>query len=401
MDGNNSSRNPLERVRLVNITSHEQVRDTGVGRMPVSGLPESRWETSYAHIVMERHQALISSPVFRGIRRSWLRTFSRRTPFASVDEWTRFAASWLDEHEQHRRQLETDAALLAARFAVPTWHILPSLFINGYRPESGQTPLDLRYPRTSIVISGPASELFDSLHQPAIDRDIQVIWEPFRGIEDQAEVGHQALGVVELPLDMPMAEAVRLTRRSLRAIKYTMKQVGASLCGPPNGAPHIRAHLAYHGSDDDLLGKIILAAGSEGMPVAREAGVDLDQEAPGWTANPLSYLSTRIRFSPDVRSVDLVLATRAGVKAGRAVCRALGVDVGQRVRSAPLVQLSSTLGIEGTRLPDRGLGDLVLSQLRGFPRESGRSTDEANKMMSTVKSRRNQVLDRFRKKGLY
>ena len=125
----------------------------------------------------------------------------------------------------------------------------------------------------------------------------------------------------------------------------------------------------------------------------------LGQEAPGCNANPLSYLSTRIRFSPDVRSVDLVLATRAGVKGGRAVCRSLGVDVGQRVRSAPLVQLSSTLGIEGTRLPDRGLGDLVLSQLRGFPRESGRSTDEANKMMSTVKSRRNQVLDRFRKRG--
>jgi len=95
--------------------------------MPVSGLPESHWETSYAHIVMERHQALILSPVFRGIRRSWLRMFSRRTPFASADEWTRFSALWLDEHEQHRRQLETDAALLAARFAVPTWHILPSL----------------------------------------------------------------------------------------------------------------------------------------------------------------------------------------------------------------------------------------------------------------------------------
>jgi hypothetical protein len=135
------------------------------------------------------------------------------------------------------------------------------------------------------------------------------------------------------------------------------------------------------------------------MPVAREAGVDLDQEVPGWTANPLSYLSTRIRFSPDVRSVDLVLAARAGVKAGRAVCRALGVDV-ERVRSAPLAQLSSTLGIEGTRLPDRGLGDLVLSQLRGFPRESGRPTDETKKMMTTVKSRRNQVLNRFRKKGL-
>ena len=85
VDGNNSSPDPLERVRLVNITSHEQARDTGVGRMSVSGLPESHWETSYAHIVMERHQALISSPVFRGMRRSWLRMFSRRTPFASVD----------------------------------------------------------------------------------------------------------------------------------------------------------------------------------------------------------------------------------------------------------------------------------------------------------------------------
>ena len=52
------------------------------------------------------------------------------------------------------------------------------------------------------------------------------------------------------------------------------------------------------------------------------------------------------------------------------------------------------------RLPDRGLGDLVMDQLEGFPGESGKPTDEAKKMMSMVKSRRNQVLDRFRKKGL-
>ena len=108
----------------------------------------------------------------------------------------------------------------------------------------------------------------------------------------------------------------------------------------------------------------------------------------------------RINFSPDVRSAELVRATRSALRAGRRVCRHLGVDVGERVRPAPLVRLTEALGLDGVKTPHRGLGDLVLDQLQGFPRESGRPTDEARRLMSRVKSRRNQVLDRFKKKGL-
>jgi len=53
------------------------------------------------------------------------------------------------------------------------------------------------------------------------------------------------------------------------------------------------------------------------------------------------------------------------------------------------------------RAPTRGFHTRLLTLfLEGFTGESGRPTDEAKKMMSMIKSRRNQVLDRFKKKGL-
>ena len=368
--------------------------------MPGDSLERSYWDTSHAHIVMERHRALLASPVFRRLRRRWLSMFARRTPFTSIDRWLAFSTPWLDEHEDRRSQLEKDADILAARFAIPTWHVIPSLFISGYRPESGQTPLDLRYPRTSVLISGPASNVFDVLHRSAAGSDVQVVWEPFSASKGTSNGRCCLAGAIDLPVEMPMAEAVRIARRSLRVIRCASKQVEESISEAPHGTPRISTSLVYHGFDPDLLGKIDLAATQEGLPVIQEPGPGPDQGVPHQTPNPLSYLMTRISFSPDVRSAELVRATRAALRAGRQVCRALGVDVGQRVRPAPLVRLTEALGLDGVRLPDRGLGDLVMDQLEGFPGESGRPTDEAKKMMSMVKSRRNQVLDRFRKKGL-
>jgi len=362
-------------------------------------MEESYWDTSYAHIVMERHQALLASPVFRKLRRRWLSMFARHTPFTSVDQWLAFSTPWLDEHQDRRIELEEDADILAARFAIPTWHVIPSLFISGYRPESSQAPLDLRYPRTSVLISGPASNVFDTLRGSLAGSDAQVIWQPFAATEGTLSGVGRVVGAVDLPIEMPTAEAAQLTRRSLRVIRYAGKQVEESF-GESTGTPRISTSLVYHGSDVGLLGKIDLAATQEGLPVIQEPGPGPDHGVPHQTPNPISYLMTRISFSPDVRSADLVRATRAALRAGRQVCRALGVDVGQRVRPAPLVQLTEALGLDGVRLPDRGLGDLVMDQLEGFPGESGKPTDEAKKMMSMVKSRRNQVLDRFRKKGL-
>ena len=359
----------------------------------------SYWDTSHARIVMERHQALLASPAFRRLRGRWLGMFARRSPFTSVDQWLAFSTPWLGEHQDRRRQLEKDAETLASRFAIPTWHIIPSLFITGYRPESGQAPLDLRYPRTSVVISGPASNVFDTLRGSLAGSDVQVIWQPFAATEGTLSGVGRVVGAVDLPIEMPTAEAAQLTRRSLRVIRYAGKQVEESF-GESTGTPRISTSLVYHGSDVGLLGKIDLAANQEGLPVIQEPGPGPDHGVPHQTPNPISYLMTRISFSPDVRSADLVRATRAALRTGRQVCKTLGVDVGQRVRPAPLVQLTEALGLDGVRLPDRGLGDLVMDQLEGFPGESGKPTDEAKKMMSMVKSRRNQVLDRFRKKGL-
>ena len=246
------------------------------------------------------------------------------------------------------------------------------------------------------MISGPASNVFDTLRGSLAGSDVQVIWQPFAATEGTLSGVGRVVGAVDLPIEMPTAEAAQLTRRSLRVIRYAGKQVEQPF-GESTGTRRISTSLVYHGSDVGLLGKIDLAANQEGLPVIQVPGSGLDY---GVAPNPLSCLMTRVSFSPDVRSAELVRATRAALRTGRQVCKTLGVDVGQRIRIAPLVQLTEALGLDGVRLPDRGLGDLVMDQLEGFTGESGRPTDEAKKMMSMVKSRRNQVLDRFRKKGL-
>ena len=223
-------------------------------------MEESYWDTSHAHIVMERHQALLASPLFRKLRRRWLSMFARHTPFTSVDQWLAFSTPWLDEHEDCRSQFEKDEDILAARFAIPTWHVIPSLFISGYRPESSQAPLDLRYPRTSVVISGPASNVFDVLHRSAAGSDVQVVWEPFSASKGTSNGRCCLAGAIDLPVEIPMAEAVRIARRSLRVIRRASKQVEESIDESPHGAPRISTGLVYHGSDLDLLGKIDLAA---------------------------------------------------------------------------------------------------------------------------------------------
>ena len=249
------------------------------------------------------------------------------------------------------------------------------------------------------MISGPASDVFDVLHRSVAGSDVQVVWEPFPASEGLSDDKCRLVGAIDLPVEMPTVEAARLVRRSLRVIRYASKQIRLA-SGKLDGTPWIRTGLVYHGSDVDLLGKISTAATQESLQVTQEPGPGPNHGVPHETPNPLSYLMTRVRFSPDVHSAELVRATRVVLRAGRRVCRHLGVDVGERVRPAPLVRLTEALGLDGVKTPHRGLGDLVLDQLQGFPRESGRPTDEARRLMSRVKSRRNQVLDRFKKKGL-
>ena len=117
-------------------------------------------------------------------------------------------------------------------------------------------------------------------------------------------------------------------------------------------------------------------------------------------SNPLSYLRMQIRFSPDVTAVDLTAMSRLCSRSGRQLARAAGVDLGKRIITAPVTQLANRLKVNGRKLPPRGLGDLVMDDIEGFPRESSKPTDQARRLKASAKSRRNQILDRFRKKGL-
>jgi len=82
------------------------------------------------------------------------------------------------------------------------------------------------------------------------------------------------------------------------------------------------------------------------------------------------------------------------------VLKAVGLDLGQRLRPSSLVELTRVLQVDGGKLPRRGLGDLAEDQL-GLPAAvNGHLTPKAKKSIGLAKSRRNKIRRRLVKKAL-
>ena len=118
----------------------------------------------------------------------------------------------------------------------------------------------------------------------------------------------------------------------------------------------------------------------------------------GWV--PLANVRMEIHFAPDVGAEALVRFVKGAIKNARMALKAVGLDLGQRLRPASVVGLSRELQVDGTRLTRQGLGDIVEEQLGAFPEVNGHLTPEGRKAKGQAKSRRNQIKDRLVKKGL-
>jgi hypothetical protein len=203
---------------------------------------------------------------------------------------------------------------------------------------------------------------------------------------------------VELPMEIPSSDAVSIVRRSRRHAIDSLKLARIPITESTDDGVSISA-VCYSNmpNSTDLVSQ---ASNLAGLPVEFEPYLYANDQPNQLNPNPLSYLRMKIRFSPIVSAKDLVAKTRETNQSARVIIRALGVNIGQRLRPSPLTKLASRLKVDGNKLPQRGLGDLILDDIQGFPNESCRPTEQAQVLSSKAKSRRNQVLQRFREKGM-
>ena len=341
---------------------------------------------------------MTSSVDFLTIQRKWLRIVNRRSPFGSFDKWLSATAELLKQ-QHHHDALTSDVHLLSDQFGLPDWYIRAALFTNGKLLTTTNNytfPKDVRYPKTALVISGPITESLIKLGSILYERDINLEWETapgcFTGMNKPVVVS------VELPMEIPSSDAVSIVRRSRRHAIDSLKLARIPITESTDEGVSISA-VCYSNmpNSTDLVSQ---ASNLAGLPVEFEPYLYANDQPNQLNPNPLSYLRMKIRFSPIVSAKDLVAKTRETNQSARVIIRALGVNIGQRLRPSPLTKLASRLKVDGNKLPQRGLGDLILDDIQGFPNESCRPTEQAQVLSSKAKSRRNQVLQRFREKGM-
>ena len=107
-----------------------------------------------------------------------------------------------------------------------------------------------------------------------------------------------------------------------------------------------------------------------------------------------------IQFAPDVGAETLVRLVKSAIMNARLTLKVVGLDLGQRLRPSPLIELSRILLVDGGRLARRGLGNLAEEQLGTSAVVNGHLTPEAEKSIGLAKSRRNEIRRRLFKKAL-
>ena len=114
---------------------------------------------------------------------------------------------------------------------------------------------------------------------------------------------------------------------------------------------------------------------------------------------PLANVRMEIQSAPDVGAETLVRLVKSATMNARLALKVVGLDLGQRLRPSPLIELRWILLVDGGRLARRGLGNLAEEQLGASAVVNGH-LPEAEKSIGLAKSRRNEIRRRLVKKAL-
>ncbi len=362
----------------------------------------------YSRLVLERFHAMLANPQFSRVRRRWLRHLGRRRPFANIDDWVDRESEWRKNDPKSRDELTLDVTALSESFGVAHWHVLWAIFVREYDPldsVGSMFPLDVWHPRSHILVTAPEPGLVENLQRLAQGTGILIGLQPAADNLEHRSCGGGLEGLlleVNLPLEFPQDLAVLTVRHTLASGKDIIRSAGFHLTvrvrtGNPG---KINSTLVVCAGDESVLTKLEAACAAHGLQLRIDTGREMpDQDkSHGWV--PLANVRMEIHFAPDVGAEALVRFVKGAIKNARMALKAVGLDLGQRLRPASVVGLSRELQVDGTRLTRQGLGDIVEEQLGAFPEVNGHLTPEGRKAKGQAKSRRNQIKDRLVKKGL-
>ena len=360
----------------------------------------------YSRLVLERFHAMLANPKCSRVRRKWLRHLGRQRPFANIDDWVDRENVWRGNDPKSRCELTLDVTALSESFAFAHWHVLLALFVREYDPVSkvgSMFPLDVWHPRSHILVTAPEPGLVENLQRLAVETGILIGLQPAADtLEPRSDRGglDGILLEVNLPLEFPPDLVVLAVRCTLATGKDIIRAAGFQLplrVRTGDSGNKNNATLVVCAGDDSVLTKLEAACAAHELQLRIDQMRDQTSDH-GWA--PLANVRMEIQFAPDVGAETLVRFVKSAIMNARLALKVVGLDLGQRLRSSPLIELSRILQVDGGRLARRGLGDLAEEQLGTSAVVNGHLTPEAEKSIGLAKSRRNKIRRRLVKKAL-
>ena len=360
----------------------------------------------YSRLVLERFHAMLANPKFSRVRRKWLRHLGRQRPFANIDDWVDRENEWRGNDPKSRGELTLDVTALSESFAFAHWHVLLALFVREYDPVSqvgSMFPLDVWHPRSHILVTAPEPGLVENLQRLAVETGILIGLQPAADtLEPRSDRGglDGILLEVNLPLEFPPDLVVLAVRCTLATGKDIIRAAGFQLplrVRTGDSGNKNNATLVVCAGDDSVLTKLEAACAAHELQLRIDQMRDQTSDH-GWA--PLANVRMEIQFAPDVGAETPVRFVKSAIMNARLALKVVGLDLGQRLRSSPLIELSRILQVDGGRLARRGLGDLAEEQLGTSAVVNGHLTPEAEISVGLAKSRRNEIRRRLVKKAL-
>lgn len=305
--------------------------------------------------------------------------------------------------------MERDVAELGLKYGLANWQVKWSLLVRDFDPlDPGSTgylfPIDIWYPAARLI----STRLYDceEITLGTLGAQVGMFLELDTSPNDQTETSQDGLGrfrvKIEIPIECPPDLMVHYGRIALSNARKLVRSIGVPVSERVGtdacSAKKIRTYLAAHDLKDPFIAKL--------ETVCDENGIAFEGD-PTFVANP--YQS---RMSPfalvrlvveapiDVKSETLARAVRQTIRTSREVLKVAGLDLGERLRTSPLMKKAVELSLDGTPLSPRALGDLVERHYDITPRVDGKPNPEGQRLSRQMKSRRHFAGNRLRRKLL-
>ena len=375
----------------------------------------------YDQLVMERFHAMCAASRFRDLQKTWLKRRRKRKPFASMEGWVADETSWRTEDSESWWALQLDVARLSEAYGLAPWQVLWALFVDGFTPRSPGAKrdvdhrdpdnaghlfvLDAWYPQARLVVSRPCAELLNKLVTQGqgagmyVELNASSVEEPSLSHGDFRRF-HVS---VELPVEYPPELAIADVRHWRMVGQELVRQVGIDVprrIRSGGSGSRISVALVTHSERAPFVENLQTVCRDRGLALQIEPGQPsiAPTDEPGKTA--LALVRLRVEFPLDIRSEDLVVAVRKAIRESREALGEAGLYLGQRLRGAPLVDRAQELRVSGGRLQKRGIGDLIDDNYKVGTVHQGDPSPKNKILRQKVKSQRNQVKRRFKRKGL-